>query len=797
MRSPEALWWDLRVAVRVLKNSPGATALSVLSIALGIGLTTGLFSLADAAFFRPYPLERPGELFKVASRGDDGQEFMYGWLDCEDLAQAMQGSAELSAYQRRGVLVAGEEGSQPVFAWVVSPNHFSLLGGKAALGRASLDPVAGRPAVVLAHRLWLRRFGGDPGIVGKTVVFSQRAFTVTGVMPAEFTGLFRFAVDAVWVNVNAWFGELGNREERESRGGQFEVVARLKPGVTPERAAAQMDAAIRGAGKHKPAPAGAAGTTLTAEFALTWRQKLIVGSALLLLLGLVLFVGCANAAELRLAQAESRKRELGVRMALGASPWRLTRLLLVESALVSAAGAGLGILLAQFLMQKAGELVAVGMESLDPGVRLDYRVLSFTLVAALVSVLLAGLAPARHAVRLNMTEVLKSGQGVAGLGAGWQRRVLIAGQVIVSVLLFGLAAQFLQSLRNAAAIQPGMDPYKKMLVMDANPGRDWPHTTWCEQACERLSALPGVRGATFARRLPLSGSGGGLTVRVEMPGQAPLGVPLNNVGGNYFSLMGTRVVAGRGIDGNDRNGSPPVVVVSQQFVHEVFRGRDPLGEWIRVAGQPRLVVGVAADGPSNNLHEAPEPYLYLPYAQAPADDIALMVSTTGAPEALAQAVRRELKSFDPGVTLTSFRTLRQHMDQALSMDRAMAAVVTGLGVLSLLLTGAGLCGVIQYLVSQRTREIGLRVALGAPPGEIQRMVLAESLRMAAWGIPIGLAALGAAVWSVRSVVLGVTPANPLTYLASAGATVALALAAAWLPARRAAGVDPMEALRAE
>jgi ABC-type antimicrobial peptide transport system permease subunit len=309
--------------------------------------------------------------------------------------------------------------------------------------------------------------------------------------------------------------------------------------------------------------------------------------------------------------------------------------------------------------------------------------------------------------------------------------------------------------------------------------------------------LPGVRGATFARRLPLSGSGGGLTVRVEMPGQAPLGVPLNNVGGNYFSLMGTRVVAGRGIDGNDRNGSPPVVVVSQQFVHEVFRGRDPLGEWIRVAGQPRLVVGVAADGPSNNLHEAPEPYLYLPYAQAPADDIALMVSTTGAPEALAQAVRRELKSFDPGVTLTSFRTLRQHMDQALSMDRAMAAVVTGLGVLSLLLTGAGLCGVIQYLVSQRTREIGLRVALGAPPGEIQRMVLAESLRMAAWGIPIGLAALGAAVWSVRSVVLGVTPANPLTYLASAGATVALALAAAWLPARRAAGVDPMEALRAE
>jgi putative ABC transport system permease protein len=616
-------------------------------------------------------------------------------------------------------------------------------------------------------------------------------------MPVEFTGLQRGVVDAVWVSTDAWFGELGNREERESRGGQFEMVARLKPGVTPERAAAQMDAAIRGSGKHKPAPVGAPGTTLTADFTLNWRQRLVAGAALLLLLGVVLFAGCANVAQLRLAQAESRKRELGVRMALGASPWRLTRLLLVETAMVSAAGAGLGILLAQFLMRKVGELISAGMESFDPGLRLDYRVLSFTLVAALASVLLAGLAPARQAVRLNMTEVLKSGQGVAGLRAGWQRRVLIVGQVVVSVLLFGMAVQFLQSLRNAAEMQPGLDPRKKMLVMDAGPGHQWPHTTWCEQACERLSGLSGVRGATFARRLPLSGSGGGLTVRVEIPGQAPLGVRLNNVGGNYFSLMGTRVVAGRGIDANDRNGSPLVVVVSQQFVREVFQGRSPLGEWVRVEGQPRQVVGVAGDGPSINLHENPEPYLYLPFAQAPVDDIALMVETAGEPEALAQAVRRELKSFDPGVTLTSFQTLRQHMDQALSMDRMMTTVVTGLGVFSLLLTSAGLFGVIQCLVNQRTREIGLRVALGAPSGEIQRMVLAESLRMVAWGIPIGLAALGAAVWSVRSVVLGVTPANPLTYLASSAATVALALTAAWLPARRAAGVDPMAALRSE
>ena len=797
MRLGESLWPDLRVAVRVLRKSPATTTLSVASIALGIGLTTGLFSLADAAFLRPYAIERPGELFGVVSRSAERGQVGYGWPDYEDMVRAMKGSAELSAYQRRGAMLAGEEGSQFVLAYAVSPNHFSLLGVKAALGRESLEPVAGRPAAVLGHRLWLRRFGGDPRIVGQTILLSGQAFVVTGVLPAEFTGLVRGIANDVWVSAEAWFGVLGNRDERQARDGQFEIVARLKTGVSPERAAAQMDAAIRGPDKHKPAPVGVPGTYLIASFALSWKQKLIAGAALLLLLGLVLFVGCANVAQLRLAQAESRKQELGVRMALGAGPWPLTRLLLVETGLVSVVGAGLGILLAQFLMQEIAGLVAAGLEYVDLGLRLDYRVLTFSLAAALASVLLAGLAPARRAVDLNLAEVLKSAQGVTGSRGGWQRKVLVVGQVVVSVLLFGLAVQFLQSLRNAAAVWPGLDPAKKLLTMMASPGRDWPRTTWCEQACERLSALPGVRGATFARRLPLSGSGGGMTVRVEIPGQAPLSVKLNNVAGNYFSSMGTRVVAGRGIDANDRDGSALVVVVSQQLARQLFSGRSPLGEWVSVEGKPRQVVGITVDAPSNDLHETPEPYLYLPFAQMPSGDIALMIETAGEPGALAQAVRQELKRFDPGVTLILVKTLRQHMHQALSGDRAMAAVVTGLGVFSLLLTSAGLFGVIQYLVNRRTREIGLRVALGARSREIQRMVLAESLRMAAWGIPIGLALLAAAAWSVRALVLGVTPANPLTYLASAGATVAVALAAAWMPARRAARVDPMLALRSE
>jgi predicted permease len=592
---------------------------------------------------------------------------------------------------------------------------------------------------------------------------------------------------------------LGGRDERHLRDGHqdFEIIARLKPGVSAAAVGARFDAAIRGPGKNKPAPKGLTGTLLEAKFVPGWESTLIGGGGLLLVLGLVLFTACANVAQLRLAQAEARKKELGIRMALGAGAWRMMRQLLVETGLVSLAGAGLGIMLAQSLMEKTTQFLSARFTYIDPGIHLDYRVLTFALAAATAAVLLAGLAPARHAVRLNLNEVLKSEQSTLGAHSTWQKKALIAGQVAVSVVLFGMAVLFLESLRNAAAVRPGLDPHKRLLVMELSPGSNTPPARWCQEACERLSGLPGVRGATFARRLPLSGSGGGFKVRVEIPGQAPLGVGLNNVAGNYFPLMGTRVLAGRGIDTSDRENSPLVVVISQRLSRQVFAGRNPLGEWISIEGKMRQVVGVAEDGPSNYLHDLPEPYLYLPFSQAPWGDITLLVETAGEPGALAQAARHELKRFDPRVTVLSLTTLRQHMQQALTVDQLLATISTGLGIFGFLLTAAGLFGVIQYAVSRRTREIGLRMSLGAEPGAIKKMVLSESLRMAAWGIPIGLLLLGAAGWWVRSLLLGVTPLDPLTYVTSAAAAVIVALTAAWLPARRATQVDPMAALRSE
>jgi len=797
MRPLQSLGQDIRMSIRVLAKSPGITGLSILSIALGIGLTTGVFSIGDAMLLRPLPLDRPDDLFQVTSIGYDGQQLFAGWDDYHDMLRAGAGLMQMAAYQRRGALLSQGDDTELILAYPVTPNFFHLLGVRTQLGRATVDPVAGRPGVVLGHRLWQRRFGGDPQVLGKTVLLNGKAFSVTGVLPAQFTGLERGVVNDVWVSMDAWFDVLGASEEKHGRSGQFEFVARLKPGVTPQRAAAVLDAAIRGPGKHKPAPAGSTGTWLEARFAPGWKNSLLFGGGLALVLGLVLFVACVNVAQLRLAHAETRKRELGVRMALGAGPGRVARLLLTETGWVIAVGSVLGLGLAELFITRVTNFIAAGPWALDFGIRLDYRVLAFTLVAATASVLLAGLAPARHAIKLDVAEVLKSEQGVSGARGKKQRRTFMVGQVAVSVMLFGLGFLFIESLHNAAAIHPGFDPQKKLLVMTVRSGWESRTTLWCEQACARLSALPGVRGATFARRLPLSGSGGGATVRVEMPGQAPMGVGYNNVAGNYFSLMGTQVLAGRGIDANDRVGSPLVVVVSQRFARQIWGDRNPLGEWISVNGKKCQVVGIAADAPSNDLHETAQPFLYLPFAQWTPDDITLIVETAGDPARLERAARHELKAFDSRSIVYEAMTLRQHMQQALLMDRIMVILSTLLGVFGFLLTAAGLFGVIQYAVNRRTREIGLRVALGARPVEIQAMVLGESLRMAAWGIAIGLCLLGAVAWYVRSLVLGVTPLNPMLYVASSAAAALLAIAAAWWPAYRATRVDPMAALRTE
>jgi predicted permease len=475
----------------------------------------------------------------------------------------------------------------------------------------------------------------------------------------------------------------------------------------------------------------------------------------------------------------------------------VARQLLVETVPIGLAGAGLGLLLARVVIGKVTQFSHAMSPFIDLGIRLDYRVLAFSAGALLFALLVAGLWPALHAMRLNISDILKQTQGATMRRRGWRRKALVISQMAVSVALFGVAVLCLTSLHHASEIRPGLDPHKKVLALSVAPALHIPSAAWCDQAIERLAALPGARGATYARRLPLSGSGGGFTARVEIPGMAPMGVHLNNVGGNYFRLMGTRVVAGRSLDGRDGAGAPPVVVVSQTLARTVFGTSDPLGNWVRIDGKPRQIVGVAEDGPSNDLHESPEPFLFLPYAQAAAGDITLLVETAGEPAALDRPARAAIRGFDPGAWVYDSTTLQKTLDFALSPDRFAAAAISALGVSVVLLTAAGLFGVLLYGVNRRTGEFGLRVALGARPRQIERLVLGESLRLAAIGVPIGLAGLAAVARLASSALLGVTPLDPLSYVLSATAVVGLALAAAWLPARRATQVDPMQALRSE
>jgi predicted permease len=799
--SPTEWTRDLRLALRLLAKNPGATVLSVASMALGIGLTAGIFAVGAAVIMRNLPIDKPEEMWSVSSRGDAGGFMLYGWPDYLDMAKAMEGRAEMVATQRRGVMVGNGDDAQMVIIQPASPNYFHVLGVKAELGRASVGESSGTPETVLGYRLWQTNFSGDRNIIGRTVLLNDKPFLVAGVMPEAFTGLDRGVSIGVWVSADAWFRVMGGRYDEASRDGQFEIAARFRPSLTGQisetgRDAAALDAAIRGPDKHKPAPAGVPGTTLDC-LTRPWLNHLILGGGMAAVLSLVVFVACINVAQLRLAQAEARRKELGVRIALGGGRWRVARQFLLETSVLGLAGAGLGLWLARTLTDRVTLFVRNVNPFLEFNIHLDYRVLAYTAGALALSILVAGVGPALHAVRLNISEVLKQAQGVTAERRTWRQKTLVVAQVAVSVTLLGVSVLFLTSLYNATQVRPGLDPHKKILVLDVITASRQRAADWCDRISERLAALPGAQGATYARRLPLSDSGGGLTARVEAPGLAPISVPVNSVGGNYFAVMGTRVVAGRGIDSRDRAGAPLAAVVSQALARAVFGGRNPIGEWLRIDGKPRQVVGVAEDGPSRKLHESSEPFVLLPYAQAPSGDTTFMVETAGEPSALDHAARTEIRRFDPGSRVYLSTTLRKTLDSALSFDNLLAALSSALGLSVALLTAAGLFGVLLYTVNGRTRELGLRVALGANPRQIERLVIADSLRMAAIGVPIGLAGLAVAARFASSLLLGVTPLNPIAYTASTAAAVALALAAAWLPARRATRIDPVEALRAE
>jgi predicted permease len=802
-----SVWSDLRYAIRVFRAHPGVTLVAVLSLALGIGANSTIFSLVDGMFLRPLPVRDPEGLLWVSNQTAEGRQDSLGWLDYLDLKESKGVFADMAAQSRRGGLLEGQAEAELVLLTVVSDNYFSVLGVEAARGRlfrADADAALGNePAIVISDSLWRRRFGADPALVGRAIRMNSRAFTVVGVLPPEFRGLERSVRNDVWAPVSTWQA-MGNRREFEQRGaGQFEVLARLRPGATLEQAQAQLDAITRRF--QQDHPEAHRGRRLAAASEETRRSARGVRPSVLLLsiTGLLVLIACANVAVLLLAQAEARRREIGMRLALGASRLRLVRQLLTESVLLALAGGTAALAVTRWLIPLLPALLPPGPDFVRFDVRLDGRVMLVTLLCCVATVLLFGLAPALEASRTDLNRVLKSG-GVEVRRRLGGRSLLVAAQAALGVLLLTAAGLLTRSFLYTEQQRPGFDADRNMLVLLVVISA--PQTQMaaiCEQITERVRGLPGVKQAAHGRRMPLSGSGGGATRDVIIPGRpAPPGeevvrIRYNQVSEGYFAATGTRLVAGRTFTRSDRDGATRVALANQTMARRYWAGGEPLGQWVRVNNADTQIVGVVEDGVINRIHEPPEPFLYFPFAQMPVGEMTFLVETSGEPGALLDAVKREMRAVKPDLALLMTSSLKQHLRRSLYSDWLPAVLSASVGALGMILAAAGLFGVVMHGVNRRLRELGVRMALGATSAHLMLTVLRRGLALAGLGAVVGAAASLATGRLLAGLLYGVSPYDPATLALSVGVVLAVALAASFYPAWRATRVDPAAVLRSE
>ena len=817
------MWQDLRYAVRMLMGRPGFTAVAIVSLALGIGANTAIFSLVNAVVFKTLPVRDPDRLvalYLTSPRSAFPENVSYpDYLDYRDRSQVLEA---LVGHQGTPLSLSGDGRPEMIWGEMVTGNYFTGLGVEPAAGRVFSAEETARPGasplVVLSHGFWQRRFGGNPEVVGGTIRLNNHEFTVVGVGPRGFSGtkLFGFLPD-LWVPVTMhaqvdaeMAGLLENR-----RGSWLNLRARLKEGVTPAQAEAELNAvAAQLAREHPETHANLTvhvipGRTKTEPF-LTVKGVIPLTSALMMgVVGLVLLIACANVANLLLARAAARRREIAIRLALGAGRRRLVRQLLTESLVLALAGGLLALLLAlwfQELIAPFAPVVDFPTVDLKSDLSFDWRVFGFTLALALLTGVVFGLAPALAATRPELVPALKGEAGLARRGSRLSfRDLLVVAQVALSLVLLISAGLFLQSVRHAQLMDPGFEP-QKILLMSFNLGLQGYDRSRGEafhrRVVERVEALPGVVSASLAFPLPLDAYGSGLTVgvdgRLARADEERRTIGYSPVGLNYFGTMGTPLVAGRDFTARDREGSPRVAIVNETMARRLWPGGGAVGQRLRLGrgdGAPVEVVGVARDGKYSTLGEESLPYMYLPLLQDYQSQMTLIVRTAGDPRGLMAAVRREVQGLDPSLPIYGVKTMTEFLSRVLSGPQALAAIVTVFGVLALLLAAVGIYGVMSYAVTQRTREIGIRLALGAQAGAVRGLILRHALALALGGIAGGLLGALALTRVLASLLYGVSTTDPLTFALIALLLVGVALLACWLPARRAAMVDPLVALR--
>jgi predicted permease len=801
------MWNDLRYALRGLKRNPALAAVVVLTLSLGIGVNTTIFCVAEAYFLRPLPGAAPAQLVRLTSRTPQGRDDYFSFPDYRDLGEQRSSFSGILAYSSHAGFLLIHGNSRLIGVHIVSRNYFRVLGIGAIRGRTfSRAPAASPgPSIVLSYYVWRDDFGGDPSLVGKSVNLTGKSYTVIGIAPASFRGLDRGEPTNAWLPVDAWYpaADLGIRSFRE-----FELVGRLKANASAAQARAELGLVASRLAQAYPATNAGRTFGLISE-----RQRLqsalVPTGFLLAATGLVLLIACANVAGLLVAQAENRRREIAIRLAVGAGRWRLLRQPLIESAMLAAAAAALAIFASWLLIRLQPAFMPPAPIQLGADLRVNGSVAVFTLLVAVIAVSIFGLAPAITASKMDVAPALKSegGRTASRSGRHKLRNIFVVGEVALAVVLTSGAGLLLESLLHTIQANPGFDTHKRILLVDLAPGIAGlnPSQSWqyFERVSSRVAALPGVKDVTFAVRALLSESGGGRAAPVSIPGvefsqgQPTIDIKFNSVAPGYFRIVGTAILAGRAFRTSDGLNAPKVVIVDEAMARRFGTNGDAIGKTIEVRGTRFQIVGIAEDARIESVHEGAEPYMYFPFAQQPYREGTLIVETALKPEAMAGTIRKELRSVNPGVLIVDTFTMNELLEAALWSDRTAAELAASLSLLGIFLAALGLYGVVAYLVGARTREIGIRVALGAQRGQILRLVVGHGLKLATLGVAAGLIGALAATRLMASLLYGVSARDPAALGASCGLALGIAVVASYIPARRAARVQPGVALRSE
>jgi putative ABC transport system permease protein len=816
----KSIWQDLRYGLRVLRKSPGLTACAVFAIALGVGANTAIFSVVNTILLRPLSYEKPERLVMVweksAKRGGEIPTSLPNFIDLRDSARSLEG---LGAFIDANFNLSGGTEPERVAGMRVTAPLFSLLGAKPVVGRLFQpdedQPQAAR-VVLISHGLWQRRFGADPQVVGRTVSLDGEVYTVVGVMPETFKFPPQFSATIVssqlimgradlWVPLTTEAMPMA----REVRG--LFMLGRLGPGVEPHGAEAELNVIAGRLRQQYPdtnADTGVRVIPLQTQVSADVRPALFI---LFGVVGCVLLIACANVANLLLARAAARRKEVALRSALGATRWRIVRQLLTESVLLGLAGGLLGLLLAAVCVRQLGALAPPSLARFHD-VTIDGRVLAFTLLLSLLSSLAFGLAPALQATSADIGEALKE-SGRSGTGGARQRRLrglLVVVEIALTLVLLIASGLMLKSFLRLQQVDPGFDP-KNLLTLEIQLppngyGQKQQQIAFEQQLVQRVASLPGVRQAGAVDNLPFSSTqaNAGFTVEgreVLDASQRPRAFH-RAVSPTYFQAMGLPLLRGRPFAESDSADAPHVAVINEAAARLFWPGEDSIGKRFK-RGRPEAknpwltVVGVVGDASHTSLELGAQPEVYFPFPQSPGPTVTLVARTVSDPRAIAPSVRREVSALDSGLPVSNIRYMSDILSESVAQPRLYLLLIACFAALALTLAVIGVYGVMSYTVVQRAHEIGVRIALGAQPRDIIRLIVGQGLAFALTAIAIGLAASFALTRVMASLLYGVSATDAVVFTTIPVLLACVTLLACYLPARRATKGDPLAVMRSQ